>query len=384
MKISIIAGVWMNNDAISDVIAQELSALAAAGLDDARVFAFASDRGDPRYQVSGGPNDVLFDAHFQRSELVVFHFGVYYSLFDALAATPRRARRIVVFHNITPKEHVPPDRHELIDRSFRQLSNAHWADHVLCDSQTNLDVLRSCGIEVPATVNPLTFDTRMRAPTRKPMFDDGVVRIAFIGRLVRSKGPEELLSAVGSLLQARPDARLRVDLIGNLHFSDARVVHSVKESAAALASRFGSRISVELSGNAADVVKGSVLQSADIFMLPTYHEGFCVPILEALANGCRVIAYDNSNIPSISGGLATLVTTGDIDRLTAALIDEYDRVTAPAWSSGPSGYRSLVDATIKHVSAYSSARFGERFTRLVEHIVDRPLRRPVSDAIVHA
>ena len=51
-----------------------------------------------------------------------------------------------------------------------------------------------------------------------------------------------------------------------------------------------------------------------------------MPVLEALASGCKVISYDNSNLPAISGGLAQLVPTGDVAALAAAIAD-----AAPRW-----------------------------------------------------
>jgi hypothetical protein len=44
-----------------------------------------------------------------------------------------------------------------------------------------------------------------------------------------------------------------------------------------------------------------------------------VPIVEAFGAGCPVIAYDSSNIPFISGGLAELIPTGDIAGLASAM-----------------------------------------------------------------
>jgi hypothetical protein len=41
--------------------------------------------------------------------------------------------------------------------------------------------------------------------------------------------------------------------------------------------------------------------------------------MEALKSGCFVIAYDNSNLPNVTGGLARLTPTGDTAALSAAI-----------------------------------------------------------------
>ena len=89
----------------------------------------------------------------------------------------------------------------------------------------------------------------------------------------------------------------------------------------------------------------AALGRGDIFVLPTHHEGFCVPILEALVSGCRVIAYDNSNVTSISGGLGTLVLTGDVRALSDAIARTVGDVSSAAWVSdgGYGTYANHVD-----------------------------------------
>ena len=86
-------------------------------------------------------------------------------------------------------------------------------------------------------------------------------------------------------------------------------------------------------GDASETEKWRLLGEADIFVLPTHHEGFCVPIVEALVSGCRVIAYDNSNVTSISGGLGTLVLTGDVRALSDAIARTVGDVSSAAWVS---------------------------------------------------
>ena len=133
-----------------------------------------------------------------------------------------------MFHNITPKEYLPISCHELIDKSFAQMSNLAFADHVCCVSQTNRDVLEQAGINVPSTVLPLAVNCSTGAPILKPSFNDGISRILFIGRLVRSKGPNDLLKSIDHVLGELPEIRINIDLVGNLNFSDATVVRETK------------------------------------------------------------------------------------------------------------------------------------------------------------
>jgi len=373
VKISFINGICLSNDAISNAVREEVAWLKEQH--DVRLYVYACDDPALSAHIVNDVGDIAFDAHFQSSDLVIFHFGVFYPLFNLLAATPKHARRMVVFHNITPKEFVAPSSHHLIDQSFAQMANMDFADHVVCVSQTNLDVLRDAGIGTPATILPLPLRKRPMLPSSKPSFQDGVLRFAFLGRFVRSKGPSELLVALGDVLRKRPALRVQLDLVGSLTFSDEKIIEEMKALTLAIEKRFGSRVQVTLRANASEQEKNDCLARADIFVLPSYHEGFCVPILEALASGCRVVSYDNSNIPHISGGLATLVPSGDKEQLAAAMCATADACAAPAWRGGADDsyvqYSLRAAAYVAQFDPHSAKR---RYLHLIRRLAPIPVR----------
>ena len=368
MKISYLHGICVNNDAISNSIRDEMTWLSEAG-HDVRLYAYACDHAQLQFTKVNEVNDVVFDAHFQSSDLVVFHFGVFYPLFDAIAVAPRRAKRLVVFHNITPKAFVPAEHHDTIDKSFRQLAHLCFADHVVCVSQTNLDVLRATGITVPATVLPLALHSSATLPDSKPGAADGILRFAFLGRFVRSKGPTELLCALEAMLQAQPALQVQLDMIGNLAFSYSTLLDEIDAIMGRMRKQYGARLRIAIHGNAAEAEKNRILREADLFVLPSYHEGFCVPILEALASGCRVISYDNSNIPAIAGGLARLVPTGDVVALAQAMGEAAAEVAAPGWYAPEGGYARYAGRAAAYVDSFAPQHARRRYLHFIRHLV---------------
>jgi len=350
MRIAYVNGVCVQHDAISNAIRDEINWLRGGG-HDARLFAYSCNHSDLPFTRVEKEADVAFDPYFQSSDLVVFHFGVFYPLFNLVSVVPLRSKRIVVFHNITPKEFLPASAHDLIDRSFAQMANIVFADQVICVSETNRRVLNNAGIDVPSTVLPIAFHVELQAPQRKPSFDDGLLRIAFLGRLVKSKGPADLLEAISRVMEADPRLRIRLDFVGNLHFSDESIVTDVRRRMHTMRQRFAVRFEVDIQGNAPESEKQRILAAADVFVLPTYHEGFCVPILEALASGCCVVTYDNSNLPAISGGLTRLVPTGDVSGLAATITDTLALVASSSWISG-GGYQRRVEASSAYIGKF--------------------------------
>ncbi|MEO5498909.1 MAG: glycosyltransferase family 1 protein [Candidatus Saccharimonadales bacterium] len=65
-------------------------------------------------------------------------------------------------------------------------------------------------------------------------------------------------------------------------------------------------------------------QHALAFVFPTLHEGFGLPIIEAMQSGCAVISYNNSSIPEVAGDVARLVPTHDITGIVNQTMRIYD------------------------------------------------------------
>jgi glycosyltransferase involved in cell wall biosynthesis len=58
--------------------------------------------------------------------------------------------------------------------------------------------------------------------------------------------------------------------------------------------------------------------AAACLVFPSRYEGFGLPLLEAMACGCPVVAYHNSSLPEVAGDAAVLVPDGDVDALGRA------------------------------------------------------------------
>ncbi|EKE11486.1 MAG: glycosyl transferase group 1 [uncultured bacterium] len=76
-----------------------------------------------------------------------------------------------------------------------------------------------------------------------------------------------------------------------------------------------------------DEDKADLLGNADIFMFPTFYEGFGIPILEAQSIGIPVVTSNVSSMPEVAGDSAVLVDPSEpsyIAERTYALISDSD------------------------------------------------------------
>jgi len=65
----------------------------------------------------------------------------------------------------------------------------------------------------------------------------------------------------------------------------------------------------------ADIDLPALYAGAQLFVFPSYYEGFGLPVLEAMAVGCPVVCSNTSSLPEIVGSAAVMVAPDDIDEL---------------------------------------------------------------------
>ena len=132
-------------------------------------------------------------------------------------------------------------------------------------------------------------------------------RILFMARLWPQKGIYELLEAFASMNAALPDTLLVCAGDGDLQAVQARVKH------------LGIEERVEFLGWIDGAAKIRELASADLFVLPSYHEGVPVGILEAMAWAVPVVASDVGGIAESMGDAGLLCKAQDVESLREAL-----------------------------------------------------------------
>jgi glycosyltransferase involved in cell wall biosynthesis len=136
--------------------------------------------------------------------------------------------------------------------------------------------------------------------------------LLYLGVIGQRKGAFELLEAFRKALDDSSDPDLKLIMAGNGEIEKARtMVRDMKMSE-----------SVELPGWIGPDEKKRRLKEADIFVLPTHHEGLPLALIEAAASGLAIITTDASGIADTfkDGHTALIVSPGDVDALAATII----------------------------------------------------------------
>lgn len=127
--------------------------------------------------------------------------------------------------------------------------------------------------------------------------------LLFIGRLETKKNIQGLIDAF-KLLKLKYQAPHKLILVGIKGYGYDRL-------------SFGRDIIQK--GYVSEREKWTLLKNADAFILPSFYEGFGMPILEAQAAGCPVIASNVSSMPEVAGKGAILIGPRNIEEICEAL-----------------------------------------------------------------
>ena len=76
---------------------------------------------------------------------------------------------------------------------------------------------------------------------------------------------------------------------------------------------------MRFTGHASDATVAAAYAEADVLVVTSEHEGFCVPVVEAMAAGLPVVAFDQGAVPEVLGGAGVLVSDKDPYALAGAI-----------------------------------------------------------------
>lgn len=204
--------------------------------------------------------------------------------------------KCMIYHNITPAGFFEPYRPEFA-RILRDGREQMWAlapsfQHSVGDSTYNAEELTIYGFRNPGVL-PLAVDPcQWCDPPDEDLMarlQDGKRNILFVGRYAPNKCQHQLVEGFCHYLTLDADARLI--LVGNGDISDPYVRHIHQTI-----SDCGILDKVILPGHVTDSQLQAYYRCAHLFWSMSEHEGFCVPLIEAMWFDVPVLAYKSSAV----------------------------------------------------------------------------------------
>jgi glycosyltransferase involved in cell wall biosynthesis len=254
-------------------------------------------------------------------DVLLYHIAIGSVVADFVAARPERLA--VWHHNITPVDYLRPwepragpgitwGRRQLVDLAAR-------ASLAIADSTFNCSELADAGYADPVVV-PILLDVESSIGSPDPVAErrlrgertGGAPVVLFVGRLAPNKCQHDLIKVLAALRAGpEPDARLR--LVGGAE------LESYADAIRRLAYELQVGEAVDITGSVGAAVLAAHYATADVFLSLSEHEGFCVPLLEAMAHDLPVVAYEAGAVAETLGGSGVLLPAKDPALVAAAV-----------------------------------------------------------------
>jgi glycosyltransferase involved in cell wall biosynthesis len=235
------------------------------------------------------------------SAALIYHHSIAFD--DLEMVLSARAPKALIYHNITPahffREYNPVFADQLdIGRSqLSALSGSFTACAAV--SEYNAQELRELGFQnvavVPVPVNFGRFDV-----TPAPVHRATGAQWLFVGRVSPNKGLRRLIEAFE--IHACLDPAARLTIVGSYNPGDRYYLELL-----AIVREQSLEESVTFAGVVDEATLTAHYRSADLYVCMSDHEGFCVPLVEAMYFDIPIIASANTAIVETMGDAGLLV-----------------------------------------------------------------------------
>jgi glycosyltransferase involved in cell wall biosynthesis len=297
---------------------------------------------------------------------LLYHSSVGSTVADFVYA--RDEPLIVDYHNITPATFFArwePALSGALMKGRRQLATLESrADLGIADSAFNARELTDLGYEhtsvVPILLDIDALDSTPSDPATLARLSDargsGGADWLFVGRLAPNKAQHDVVKAFAAYRRLYDD-RARLHLVG------ASSSHQYEQALRAFVGGLGLDDVVDITGGVTAGALTAYFETADIYVVASEHEGFCVPLLEAMHHRLPIVAYAAAAIPETLGDAGLLLEAKDAYTIAAAV----HRVL-----SDPTLRSQVIDAGIERLREFDIVKSKRKLLDALTPVVGPP------------
>lgn len=266
---------------------------------------------------------LISDYHEEADDIVIYHLCTGSSLSNKVMDL--HCKVIINYHNITPPSFFSDYGRRYYDGAMQGYKEARMlaerADYVVTPSEYNKSEMIKLGYKCPIDVVPIIikFDDYQQTPDENVLntyrnTDSDYKNIIFVGRIVPNKRQEDLLKDF-CYYQKYYHEKSRLFIIGNYvnmelyYLQLKKYIKNIKLQ------------NVIFPGHISFSELLAYYRASDLFLCESEHEGFCVPLVEAMYFKVPLIAYASSAIPDTVGDAGLLLQKKN-PAYTASLMNE--------------------------------------------------------------
>ena len=301
------------------------------------------------------------DAAASGGDVTIFHFALPSPMTEAFARL--KGTKVLQYHNITPAAFFAPydaGLFRLAALGRQELATlAGRVDLALGDSDFNRQELESLGFNrtgvMPIAVNTERITAAPPRPALERILRDGLINILFVGRIVPNKKIEDHIR-LAEMYKRYIDSYYRFIFVGRYdglprYYAQIRALIEQYEM---LPDRFW------FTGPVPDDDLAAFYRWSDAYVSLSEHEGFCVPLVEAMAADVPVLAYAAGAVPETLGGAGLLFAPKDLE-VAAELLGTvvYDRAVRAG----------VLEGQRRRLQDFAPARIEQRLRETLESVL---------------
>lgn len=302
-----------SGDAIGDAARRMRERLRRRGF-ESEIFALTIDD-DLRDEVR--PFD---DPAAHQGDLTILHFALPSPMTEAFQRL--RGRRLLQYHNITPAHFFAPYDPALARLAVlgrRELASlvghVDLAVGVSAFNRLELDALGFHPTDVlPLAVDPSRLAAAPRRPALEAILNDGLTNILFVGRVAPNKRLEDHLR-LAEHYKRYVDSYYRFIFVGRYDVVPRYYaqIRALIDTYSMPPDRF------IFAGHVPEPDLATYYRTASAYVSLSEHEGFCAPLVEAMAMDVPILAYAAAAVPETLGGAGVQFTPKDLEHAAELL-----------------------------------------------------------------
>lgn len=252
------------------------------------------------------PDDTAYDVRlYERKpgDVILYHFSTGTELNQRILEFG--CPIVIYYHNVTPASFFEPYKKDMAKvceaamEDLEVLSQSKLVKACIAVSKFNKEGLEEKNFSCPIYVEPILLpfeDYRKKSDeAMKKSYQDGKKNILFVGRIAPNKCQEDVIDAFYHY-QKYYEKNSRLILIGS-YSSTPTYYERLKKHIEDIDVK-----DVVFPGHITFEQILALYEASDLFLCQSEHEGFCVPLIEAMLFKLPIVAYDAGAISDTLGG----------------------------------------------------------------------------------
>lgn len=298
-------------DAVGNDTLAIMNLLRKNGYPDSAIYA---ENLDARLAAIDGVHKISNLPELNADDIIIYHLSTGSNLNRKIRDYV--GRKLVIYHNITPAnffERYSETTARLCSKGRSEVKALNKTFEAgICDSDYNRQELIEMGYTCPLAVCPILipFDDYQKTPDSEVIakYSDDVKNVVFVGRVAPNKKQEDLIALDSAYRKLYPEDKVRFILVGSANGTeiyDKRLKDYVKKL---------ELDNVVFTGQVSFASILAYYKVADVFACMSEHEGFCVPLIEAMCFEKPILAADFAAVAGTLGGSGVLLENKDMAR----------------------------------------------------------------------